>query len=69
MKKDTEHILVNTVELLPTTQMHGFFTYIMSEAAVLNIFGSTGGRVPMLVMTVCGNFALNWIFCVDLFVN
>ena len=60
MKKDTEHILVNTVELLPTTQMHGFFTYIMSEAAVLNIFGSTGGRVPMF-----SNDCL-WKLCLEL---
>ena len=54
-----------------TTQMNDF-TYTMSEAAVpsfrhtafQNIFGNTGRRVLMLVMTVCGNFTFNWIFCV-----
>ena len=30
-------------------------------------FGETGGTVLMSVMTACGNFAFNWIFCVYLF--
>ena len=32
---------------------------IFRHAAVQNIFGNTGGRVLMLVMTACGNFAFN----------
>ena len=28
----------------------------MSEATVPKIFGNTGGRVLMLVMTACGHF-------------
>ena len=37
---------------------------VFRHAAVQNIFGNTSGRVLMLVMTACGNFAFNWIFCV-----
>ena len=33
------------------------------HAAVQNIFGNTGGRVLMLVMTACENSTFNWIFC------
>ena len=66
MKKDAEHISVNNVSYFPTTQINGF-TYIMSEAAipsfpstaVQNIFGNTGGRVLMFVMTA---ITFNWIF-------
>ena len=41
----------------------------MSEAAVpsfsvLNIFGNTGGRALILVMTACRNFTSNWILTV-----
>ena len=60
MKKDADHIAV----------INGF-VYIVSEvavpsfpSAVQNIFGNTGGRVLMLVMTACGNFTVNWIFCI-----
>ena len=35
---------------------------VFHHAAVHNIFGNTGGRVLMLVMTACGNFAFTWIF-------
>ena len=37
---------------------------VFRHAAVQNIFGNTGGRFLMLVMTACENFALNWIFSV-----
>ena len=36
MKKDAEHISVNTVSYFPTAQINGF-TYIMSEAAVPSV--------------------------------
>ena len=51
MKKGIEHISVNTVRAI--FLLHG---------AVQNIFENTGGRVLMLVMTACGNFAFTWIF-------
>ena len=61
MKKDADHI----------SAINGF-PYIMPEAAVRsfpwytvqNIFGNTGRRALKLVMTACGNFTFNWIFCV-----
>ena len=74
MTKNIEHISVNTVRA--TFLLHKIynilcFTYIISEATVLSFpscgfdyINSTGGRVFMLVMTACGNFAFNWIFCV-----
>ena len=34
------------------------------HTAVLNIFGITGGRVLIIVMTVCGNVAFNSILTV-----
>ena len=37
---------------------------VFRHAAVQNIFGNTGGRALMLVMTACENFVFNWIFCV-----
>ena len=51
MKKGIEHISVNTVR-----------TIFLLRGAVQNIFGNTGGRVLMLAMTACGNFAFTWIF-------
>ena len=35
---------------------------VFRHAAVQNIFGNSSGRVLMLVMTACGNFAFIWIF-------
>ena len=59
MKKDAEHISVIN-----------YFTYVKQPSRVFyhtadqNIFENTGRRVLMLVMTTCGNFTFNWIFCV-----
>ena len=39
-------------------------SHIFHHTAVGNIFGNTGGRVVMLVMTACGNFTFNWILTV-----
>ena len=75
MKKIVEHISVNTVRatfLLHKIYMISYcFTYIISEAIVRRFLScgfdynnSTGGEVLMLVMTACGNFAFDWIFCV-----
>ena len=32
---------------------------VFRHTAILNIFGITGGRVPILVMAACGNFTFN----------
>ena len=35
---------------------------VFRQEAVQNIFGTTGGRAIMLVMTACGNFAFTGFF-------
>ena len=37
---------------------------VFRHTAVLNIFGITGGRVLILVMTASRNFTFNWVLTV-----
>ena len=65
MKKDAEHISVNTVRatflLRKLMVLQAYYQRQPSQAsrqtAVLNIFGNTGGRVAM---AACRNFTFSW---------
>ena len=39
---------------------------VFSHTAAQNIFGNTGGRVIMLVMTISGNIIFNWVLTVKI---
>ena len=70
MKKDVEQISVKTVRA--TSPLHKLLMVLHTEcqtqpsrvfrhSPVLNIFENAGGRVLIVVKTVCGNFTFNWI--------
>ena len=73
MKKDVEHVVsVNTAiatfllheSMVLYTQCQKQPSQFFHHTAVLNIFGNTGGRVLILVMTVSESFTFNRIFTV-----
>ena len=63
MKKDTEHISVNTI-VRATFVLHNLNQCQATAPSSLSYSCS-----EQLVMTVCGNFAFNWIFCVYLLIQ
>ena len=76
MKKDVEHISVNTVKATFLLQKKNGFTY-MSEAAVSSFSSYSYSEhfwkyrwkspfVLLLVITDCGNFTFNWILTVKI---
>ena len=64
MKKDAEHISVNTVRTTFLLHKLIVLSYVMSEVAAPSFlsyscsehFRNTGERVLILVMTACGNY-------------
>ena len=71
MKKDAEQISVDTVTatflLLKQMVLHICQKQplrVFRNTAVQNIFGSTGGKILMLVMTASGSFTFDWFLTV-----